>query len=78
VTPLVLWCSYFGILRGVYGIGWERNIWLSAVLLAGLSGLLLNTLLVPAQANVAGARVHVRDVDDTDQAVAGYEERLAA
>jgi len=73
VTPLVLWLSYFGILRFGYGVGWERNIWLSAVLLAGLSGVLLSSLLVPGQPAVAGADVHLRDADD-----AAVEERLAA
>ena len=73
VVPLVLWLSYFGILWFGYGVGWERNIWLSAVMLAGLSGVLLNSLLVPGQANVAGADVHIRDADD-----AAVEERLAA
>jgi hypothetical protein len=69
LTPLVLWCGYFGILRGLYGIGWERNIWLSAVLLAGLSGVLLSSLLVPAQPAVAVIDVPVLEV---------AEERLAA
>ena len=64
VTPLVLWLSYFGILRFGYGVGWERNVWLSAVLLAGLSGVLLSSLLVPAQPAVAGADVHVLEVAD--------------
>jgi len=73
VTPPVLWCSYFGILRFGYGIGWERNIWLSAVLLAGLSGVLLNALLVPAQPAVAGVHVRLRDAGE-----AASEERLAA
>jgi hypothetical protein len=73
VTPLVLWLSYFGILRFGYGVGWERNIWLSAVLLAGLSGVLLSSLLVPGRPAVAGADVHLRDADD-----AAVEERLAA
>jgi hypothetical protein len=73
VVPLVLWLSYFGILWFGYGVGWERNIWLSAVMLAGLSGVLLNSLLVPGQPNVAGADMHIRDADD-----AAMEERLAA
>jgi hypothetical protein len=74
VTPLVLWCAYFGILRFVYGIGWERNIWLSAVMLAGLSGVLLNALLVPARPAVAGADVGVLE----NSAVEDAEDRLAA
>jgi hypothetical protein len=73
VVPVVLWLSYFGILWFGYGVGWERNIWLSAVMLAGLSGVLLNSLLVPGQPAVAGADVHIRDADD-----AAVEERLAA
>jgi hypothetical protein len=74
VAPLVLWLSYFGILRGVYGIGWERNIWLSAVLLAGLSGVLLNALLVPARPAVAAAAdARVRDIHQPP-----VEERAAA
>jgi hypothetical protein len=74
VTPLVLWCSYFGILRFGYGIGWERNIWLSAVLLAGLSGVLLNALLVPAQTAVAGVTVRLHDAGEAFES----EEQLAA
>jgi hypothetical protein len=74
VTPLVLWCSYFGILRFGYGIGWERNIWLSAVLLAGLSGVLLNALLVPAQTAVAGVTVRLHDAGEAVES----EEQLAA
>jgi hypothetical protein len=73
VVPLVLWLSYFGILWFGYGVGWERNIWLSAVMLAGLSGVLFNSLLVPGQPAVAGADVHIRDADN-----AAVEERLAA
>ena len=46
---------------------------LSAVMLAGLSGVLLNSLLVPGQPAVAGADVDLRDADD-----AAVEERLAA
>jgi hypothetical protein len=74
VAPLVLWLSYFGILFFGYGVGWERNIWLSAVLLAGLSGVLLNSLLAPGHPAIAGADVHLRDADDD----AAVEERLAA
>ncbi|MFL5928970.1 MAG: hypothetical protein ACJ77E_18735 [Gaiellaceae bacterium] len=73
VAPLVLWLSYFGILWFGYGVGWERNIWLSAVMLAGLSGVLLNSLLVPGRSAVAGASLELRDADD-----AATEERLAA
>jgi hypothetical protein len=73
VVPLVLWLSYFGILWFGYGVGWERNIWLSAVMLAGLSGVLFNSLLVPGQPAVAGGDVHIRDADN-----AAVEERLAA
>src|SRR5262245_49151954 len=73
VTPLVLWLSYFGILEFGYGVGWERNIWLSAVLLAGLSGVLLNSLLVPGRPAIAGA-----DMDLRDEEHAAVEERLAA
>ena len=75
VAPLVLWLSYFGILWFGYGVGWERNIWLSAVLLAGLSGVLLNSLLTPGLPAVAGADVHLRDAENDDAAM---EERLAA
>jgi hypothetical protein len=73
VTPLVLWTAYFGILRFGYGIAWERNIWLSAVLLAGLSGVLLSAMLTPAQPLVAAAGVDLRDEEET-----AVEERLAA
>jgi hypothetical protein len=73
VTPVVLWLAYFGILWFGYGVGWERNVWLSAVLLAGLSGVLTSSLLVPAQPAVAAVDVHLRTAGAED---AG--QRLAA
>ena len=69
---LVLWLSYFGILWFGYGVGWERNVWLSGVLLAGLSGVLMSSLLVPAQPAVAAADLHLRSAgaEDADQQLA--------
>jgi hypothetical protein len=73
VTPLVFWTLYFGILRYGYGIVWERNVWLSAILLAGLSGILMSSLIAPAQPAVAAADVELHEAGAGD---AG--ERLAA
>jgi hypothetical protein len=73
VTPLVFWTLYFGILRYGYGIVWERNVWLSAVLLAGLSGILTSSLLSPAQPAVAADDVELHEVGAGDA-----DERLAA
>ena len=78
VTPLVLWLGYFGILWLGYGVGWERNIWLSAVLLAGLSGVLMNALLVPAQPAVAAADIELRDGGEAGAVSDESEDRLAA
>jgi hypothetical protein len=60
VTPLVLWSAYFVALRLAYGISWERNVWMSSVLLAGLSGLALSALM----ASSATASAAVEDAED--------------
>jgi hypothetical protein len=48
------------------------------VLLAGLSGVLMNALLVPAQPAVAAADVDLRDGGDARGIGEESEERLAA
>ena len=50
-------------------VGWERNVWFSGVS-RGLSGVLMNALLVPAQPAVAAADWSLSAADEADE-VAG-------
>jgi hypothetical protein len=47
VAPLALWFAYFISLGIAYGVWWERNVWLSSILLASLGGLALCALTAP-------------------------------
>jgi hypothetical protein len=48
VAPVVYWTANFAFLRLGYGVTWVLEIWLGAVVWAGLSGLVLAVLMQPA------------------------------
>jgi hypothetical protein len=63
VAPLALWLAYFLTLGLAYGVWWERNVWLSSILLASLGGLALCALTAPAvQTAAIAAPEHEREL----------------
>jgi hypothetical protein len=47
IAPAVYWTSHFALLKAGYGVGWELELWLGAVVWASLSGLTLALLMWP-------------------------------
>ena len=53
LTPVCYWSVHFLVLWLGYGIAWAPGLWMGAVAWAGLSGLLLSALMVPAPVPLA-------------------------
>ena len=47
-VPFVLYALYFGVLVGTAGVWWSIHMWTGAIVLAGVVGLLLGLLALPA------------------------------
>ncbi len=47
VVPLTLWSLFFLVSYLRRGIGWSAELWIGAIVMAGLSGLVLSLLAVP-------------------------------
>jgi hypothetical protein len=51
VVPAVFYCCYFVALIATKGIAWSVHLWTGSIMLAGLTGWLLNYLVLPSRSS---------------------------